>query len=92
MSDLWVWIQRAGQRADHERFGQPRHPFEQGMPSRKDRDQDLLDHGVLPDDHLRELVAELVVGLLAALNRGDIVGRRGQVAHAQSFLKVANPG
>ena len=45
-------IQRASQRADHQRFGQARHAFQQAMAAGKQRDQQFLDNIVLTDDDL----------------------------------------
>ena len=44
------------QRADHQRLGQARHAFQQAVPAAEQRDQQLLDHLVLADDHLGELL------------------------------------
>ena len=67
-------VQRLGQRADQQRLGQARHAFQQGVAAGEDGDQHLLDHFVLADDDLGQLVADAVVGLLAVLHGGDVVG------------------
>ena len=36
-------------------FASPGTPTEQAMPARKNRREDLLDHGILPDDDLLQL-------------------------------------
>ena len=68
-------MQCLGQRTDQQRLGQAGHAFEQRMAAGEDRHQHLLDHFVLADDHLGQLVANAVVGLFAPLHGGDVVGR-----------------
>ncbi len=43
-------------RADQECLGQPRHPHEQDVAAGEEPGQQLLDHVVLADDHLADLV------------------------------------
>ena len=61
-------IQRAGQRADQQRLGQPRHAFEHAVPAAEQADQQLLDDLVLADDHLRQLLADAVDGRAELFN------------------------
>ena len=49
-------VENPGQRADHQRLGQPRHALQQAMAAGEDRGEDLLDHLVLPDDDLLQLL------------------------------------
>ena len=56
--------QAIGQRADHQRLGQPGHAFEHAMAAGEDGDQQLLDHFVLADDHAGDLLAQAPVSLL----------------------------
>ena len=56
-------VQRAGQRADHQRLGQARHAFQQAVAPAEQRDQQFLDHLVLADDHLGQLVHDLLAGV-----------------------------
>ena len=50
--------QGVGQRADHQRLGQPRHAHQQAVPAGEHRHQQLLDHLLLPDDHPAELLGD----------------------------------
>ena len=61
-------------------LARPGTPSKQRVPAGEHRDQHLLDHVVLADDDFRQLVAQAVIGLLAPLHRGDIVGV-GLVGH-----------
>jgi hypothetical protein len=70
-------VQRLRQRADQQRLGQTGHALQKCVTAGEDGHQHLLDDFVLADDHLGQLVADAVVGLLAALHRGDIVGGKG---------------
>ena len=65
---------RLGERGDQQRLGQPRHADEQRMPAAEQRDQQLLDHRLLPDDHLAELRLHVVIRFLQLLDRGQLVG------------------
>ena len=49
-------IQDAGQRADHQRFGEARHAFQQAVAAGEDGGKQLLDHLVLADDDLLQLL------------------------------------
>ena len=60
-------VQRPSQRADHQRLGQPRHAFQQAVPAAEERDQQLFDHLVLADDHLRQLLLDLPASLLQTM-------------------------
>ena len=60
-------VEDLGDRADHQRLGQPGHADQQDVAAGEDRRQDLLDHLALADDDLAQLgdhhvarVAELV--------------------------------
>ncbi len=56
LDPLEAHVENAGQRADHQRLGQPRHAFQQAVAAGEDRREELLDHLVLPDDHLLQLL------------------------------------
>ncbi len=56
-------VHRLGERADHQRFGQARHTFEQAVAASQNGDQQLLDHFVLADDDLRQLGFHSTEGL-----------------------------
>ena len=43
------------------------------MAAAEERDQQLLDHLVLADDHLRELLEDLLAGFIELANGGGIV-------------------
>src|SRR5437762_2548313 len=47
------------------------------MAAGEDRDEHLLDHFVLSDDHFRQFVAEAAVGLFATLHGSNVVSGRG---------------
>ena len=47
-----------GQRLDQQRLGQPGHAGEQAVPAGEERDQHLIDHLVLPDDHQPQLLED----------------------------------
>ena len=53
-------VHRAGQRADHQCLGQPRHTFQQAVPAAEQGDQQLVDHLVLAHDDARQLVQQLL--------------------------------
>ncbi len=61
--------QGAGQRADHQRLGQPGHAHQQTMAPGKDGDQQLLDDLLLPHDDLAQFVRNLMVGNGKCLHR-----------------------
>ena len=46
--------QRLDERRDQQRLGQPRHADQQRVARAEQRDQQLLDHRLLPDDHLAQ--------------------------------------
>ena len=60
-------------RADHQRFGQPRHAFQQAMSPAEQRNQQLLDHFVLADDHLAELLDDLSPCRAELVDGGDLL-------------------
>ena len=47
--------QGLGQRADHERLGQPRHAHQQAVPAGEHGHQQFLDHLLLADDNTAQL-------------------------------------
>ena len=49
--------QALGQRRDHQRLGQARHAFQDAVAAAEQRDQQLLDHLVLADDHAAKLLS-----------------------------------
>ena len=51
-------VERARERAHEQRLAEARHAFEQHVPAGQERGQRLLDHVVLADDHLVDLVAK----------------------------------
>jgi hypothetical protein len=62
-------VQRACQRADHQRLGQPRNAFQQAVSPAKQRDQQLLDHLLLAHNDLTQLLDNLLARLLQAVKR-----------------------
>ena len=76
-------FERAAERADHQRLGQARHAFQQAMAAAEQRDQQLLDHLVLADDDLGQLLAGFFRGrrracrwrpIVAMLSRSSVIG------------------
>ena len=65
--------QRVGQRADHQRLGQPRHADQQAVPAGEHGHQQLLDHLLLADDHPAQLLGDQPVGLVEFLDGLDVV-------------------
>ena len=51
-----VQVENPGQCADHQRFGQAGHPFQQAVPPSKDGGEQLFDHLILPDDDFLQLL------------------------------------
>ena len=66
-------IDRLRQRGDEQRFRQPRHAHEQCVAPRENRDQHFVDHLVLSDDDLRELMLDQPVRLLEIRHRLDVI-------------------
>ena len=62
LNALELHVENPRQRADHQRLRQPRHADQQAMPAGEDRGEDLLDHLVLPDDDLLQLLAASAAG------------------------------
>ena len=65
--------QRVGQRADHQRLGQARHAHQQAMPAGEHGDQQFLDHLLLADDDLAQLVGDAAKRFVEFLHRFDVV-------------------
>ena len=77
-------VERLGQRADHERLGQPGHADEQGVAAAEDGHQQLIEHLLLADDDLADLLAEPAVGVAELFDRLDIGSRHILAAHGES--------
>ena len=58
-----IKAERARDRRDQQRLGKPRHADHHRVPPAEDGCEQLLDHVVLPDDHLADLLPEIVVRL-----------------------------
>ena len=71
-----VEIQRQafGQRADHQRLGQPRHSFENAVAAGEQADEQLLDDIFLPDDGAGHLLANRVACGAKSLEAGKVFG------------------
>ena len=80
--------QAAGQRADHQRLGQPRHAFQQAMAAAEERDQQLLDHLVLADDDLGKLLQDFFTGLVQLADGGGIVGQRFELEGCRTWMRI----
>ena len=55
LDPLEIEIEDVGERLDQQRLGQARHAGDQAVAAGEQRDQDLLDDLVLPDDDLAQL-------------------------------------
>ena len=91
---LNVRFMAVGQRADHERLGQPRHADEQAVPLGEQGDEQLLEHVLLADDDLAALgqdalgaLAEPVGGRQVVRLQLDIDGWFGR-AHAARISRT----
>ena len=82
-------VQRAAERADHQRLGQPRHAFQQAMAAAEERDQQLLDHLVLADDDLAQLLEDSFAGVAQLADGGRIVECSKHGRSSRGFLDVA---
>ena len=77
-------VEHVGQRLDQQRLRQAGHADEQAVAAREQRDQQVIDHRVLPDDALADLggdraprLRHLAHRLEIAIGIGDGRGRRG---------------
>ena len=70
-------VQRAGQRAGHQRLAQAGHAVQQHVPAAKQADQERIDDVVLPDDDLAHLPLHADLGLAQPADDGHVVGRLG---------------
>ena len=66
---------RPRQRRDHHRFRQTGNTFENAVAAGEQRDQELLDHVILTDDHFVQLVAQSTIRLCKSTGGGDVVTR-----------------
>ena len=71
-------VDRAGEAIDEQRFRQPRHPLQKQMSAREQRDEQPLDHRILPDDHLRHALTHRI----DEPNRGESVHGAGRLPDA----------
>ena len=55
-----IGIDRLGQRGDGQRFGQPRHAFQQDVPVGEQADQQGVDQVILSDNHLAHFAAQRI--------------------------------
>ena len=62
-----------GQRADHERLGQPRHADEQAVALGEQRDQQLFEHVLLADDDLGALGQDALAALAEPVGGRQVV-------------------
>ena len=53
-------VDRPRETVHQERFREPRHPLQQQMPAREKRDEQPLDHRILPHHHLRHALAHSI--------------------------------
>ena len=66
LNPLEAEVEDRRERLDQQRLGQPGHAGDQAVAAREQRDEDLVDHLVLPDDDLAELGEDLLAPLLDA--------------------------
>jgi hypothetical protein len=67
-------VQHLGQAADHQGLGQTRHPDQKTVAVGKEGHQELVDHIVLPHDHLADLGQYLPVAVGELLQRFQVLG------------------
>ena len=67
-------IQRARERADHQRLGQTRHALQQTVPAAEDTDQQFVDHILLADNHFAKLLPNVLAGRLQFVDRTSRYG------------------
>ncbi len=85
-------VERIGQRVNHQRFGQAGYTDQQAMAPGEDRDEQLLEHGMLPDDDFTHLGLQEIESFLEALHGSQIVtlqrvgGIQIGVAHAETSV------
>ena len=78
-------VQRTAERADHQRFRQSRHAFEQTMPAAEQRNQQFVDHLGLADDDARQLLDDFPMCAAEQFDGG--AGRELIMRHAV-FLRT----
>ena len=72
-------VENPGQRADHQRFGQARHAFQQAMAAGENRGEQLLDHVALADDDLLQFLLHQLAMLAEFLQEvSEATGLGGQ--------------
>ncbi len=64
--------EQLGDAGNHQRLGQARDPLQNAMPLAEERDQDLLEHVALTDDHPPELARHLAVDVGQHLRRAQV--------------------
>jgi len=65
-------VHRVGDGADHQRLGQPGHADEQAVAAGQDREQELLQHIPLADDHLGRLGEQFTAGRGQPFDGGEV--------------------
>ncbi len=68
-------IERLGQRADEQCFGQARDAFQQRVPASEHGHQYLFHHFILPDNHFGKLFADLLITVMAVLDGCQFIWR-----------------
>jgi hypothetical protein len=77
LNPLEAEIQDAGERLDEQRLGKAGHARDQAVAAGEERDEDLIHHLVLSDDHLPQLVQYPLAALCDLLGRSRRqLGRR----------------
>jgi hypothetical protein len=66
-------VEGLGQGRDEQCLGEAREADQQGVIAGENRDQQLIDHLILADDHLRQLMRQGLARLLAVLDRLEVV-------------------
>jgi hypothetical protein len=69
---LKLEVEHVGKGRDEERFREARDPDEEGVGTAENRDEELLDDFVLPDDDLLELAAHRGVGAAEFFDDGFV--------------------
>ena len=90
-----VEVQHLRKRLDEQGLRQARDAHEERVAAREDRDQRLLDHVLLPDDHLRELALERRILHVELLDERNVVvlhlfNRHFRVSFSESGSTVSS--
>jgi len=79
-----------GEGADHERFGESRDALQQTVAACENRDEQLFDNVLLPDDDAGDFGANFVAGCDETLCALLVIGREGigGAGHRLDFWRI----